>query len=66
MVCDQRLVDMGDDERVDERVTIVEQPEGSMLNTPVRVARNGRARPVRSNTQGSKSASAPDRAGKFK
>ena len=62
MICDQRLVEMDDD----ERVAIVEQPDGSMLNTPVRVARNGWAGPVRSNAEGSKSASASDRAGKFK
>ena len=62
MICDQRLVEMDDD----ERVAIVEQPDGSMLDTPVRVARNGGAGPVRSNAQGSKSASASDRAGKFK
>ncbi len=62
MICDQRLVDIDDE----KRVAIVEQPDGSMLNTPFRVARNGRAGPVRSNAQGSKSASAPNRAGKFK
>ena len=50
----------------DERVAIVEQPDGSMLDTPVRVARNGGAGPVRSNAKGSKSASASDRARKFK
>ncbi len=43
MICDQRLVDMDDD----KRVAIVEQPDGSMLDTPVRVARNGGAGPVR-------------------
>ncbi len=37
MVCDQRLVDMDDD----ELVAIIEQPDGSMLDTPVQVARNG-------------------------
>ncbi len=60
MICDQCLVDMDDE----ERVAIIEQPDGSMLDTPVRVARNGRASPFRSNAEGSKSASAPDRAGK--
>ncbi len=50
MICDQRLVDMDDD----ERVAIVEQPDGSMLDTPVRVACNGGAGPVRSNAQSSK------------
>ncbi len=62
MICDQRLVDMHDD----ERVAIIEQPDGSMLDMPVRVARNGGAVPVHSNAQGSKSASAPNRAVKFK
>ena len=62
MICDQRLVEMDDD----ERVAIVDQPDGSMLDTPVRVARNGGAGPIRFNAEGSKSASAPDRAGKFK
>ena len=38
----------------------------SMLATPVRVARNGGAGRVRSNAEGSKSASAPVRSGKFK
>ena len=37
-----------------------------MLDTPFRVARNGGAGRVRSNAEGSKSASAPDRAVKFK
>ena len=45
---------------------VIEQPDGAMLDTPVRVARNGGAGHVRSNAEGSKSASAPDRAGKFK
>ncbi len=62
MICDQRLVDMDDD----ERVAIVEQPDGSMLDTPVRVTRNGGASRVRSNAEGSKTSSASDRAGKFK
>ncbi len=42
MICDQRLVDMDDE----ERVAIVQQPDGSMLDTPVPVARNGGAGPV--------------------
>ena len=50
----------------EELVVIIEQPDGSMVDTPVRVARNGGAGPVRSNAEGSKSASASDRAGKFK
>ncbi len=62
MICDQRLVDMDDE----ERVAIIEQPDGSMLDRPVRVARNGGACPVRSDSEASKSASAPYRAGKFK
>ncbi len=62
MVCDQRLVDMDDD----ERVAIVEQPDGSMLDTPVLVVRHGGGGPVRSNATGSKSASASDCAGKYK
>ena len=37
-----------------------------MLDTPVRVARNGGAGRVRCNAEGSKSASAPVRSGKFK
>ena len=45
---------------------VIEQPDGAMLDTPVRVARNGGAGRVRSNAQGSKSASAPVRSGKFK
>ncbi len=59
MICDQRLVDMDDD----EHVAILEQPDGSMLYTPVLVARNGGAGPARSNAEGSKSTSAFDRAG---
>jgi hypothetical protein len=43
-----------------------EQPDGSMLETLVRVARNGGAVQVRSNGKSSKSASAPYRAVKFK
>ena len=62
MICDQRLVDMDEE----ELVAIIEQPDGSMVDTPVRVALNGGACPVRSNAQASKSASASDRAGKFK
>ena len=62
MICDRRLVEMDDD----ERVAIVEQPDGSMLDTPVLVARNGRACPVHSNAKGSKSESASDLAGKSK
>ena len=50
----------------DEHVAIIEQPDGSMLETPVRVARNGGTFQVRSNGKGSKSASAPDLAVKFK
>ncbi len=64
MICDQRLVDMDEE----ELVAIIEKPDGFMLYTPVRVARNGGAGRVRSNhdAEGSKSASAPDRAVKFK
>jgi hypothetical protein len=58
----QRLVDMDEE----ELVAIIEQPDGSMLDTPVGVARNGGVGRVRSNAEGSKSASAPDRAVKFK
>ena len=50
----------------DGHVVVIEQPDGSMLDTPFRVARNGGAGRVRSNAEGSKSASAPDRAAKFK
>jgi hypothetical protein len=59
---DQRLVDMDDD----EIVAIIEQPDGSMLDTPVRVAQNGGAGRIRSNAEGFKYASALDRAVKFK
>ena len=45
----------------DDHVVIIEQPDGSVLETPVRVAPNGGAGRVRSNGEGSKSASAPDR-----
>ena len=47
-------------------VVVIKQPDGAMLATPFRVARNGRAGRVRSNAEGSKSASAPVRAAKFK
>ena len=50
----------------DEHFVVIEQPDGSMLDTPVRVARNGGAGRFRSNAKGSKSASAPVRSGKFK
>ena len=50
----------------DRHVVIIEQPDGAMRDTPVQVARNGGAGRVRSNSQGSKSASAPVRSGKFK
>ena len=50
----------------DGHVAIIEQPDGSMLETPVLVARNGGAGRVRSNAEGSKSASTPVRSGKFK
>ena len=49
----------------DGHVVVVEQPDGAMHDTPVRVARNGGAGRVRSNAKGSKSAS-PVRSGKFK
>ncbi len=39
----------------EELVAIIEQPDGSMLDTPVRVARNGGACRVRSNAEGSTS-----------
>ena len=45
---------------------VIEQPDGAMLATPFRVARSGGAGRVRSNAEGSKSASAPDRSRKFK
>ena len=50
----------------DEHVSIIKQPDGSMLKTPVRVACNGWACQVRYNAEGSKSATALDRAVKFK
>ena len=50
----------------DGQVVVIEQPDGAMLDTTVRVARNGGAGRVRSNAEGSKSASASDRSGKFK
>ena len=50
----------------DGHVVVIEQPDGAMVDTPVRVACNGGAGRVRSNAQGSKSASAPVRSGKFK
>ena len=52
----------------DGHVVVIEQPQadGSMLDTPVRVARIGGAGRVRSNAEGSKSASAPVRSGKLK
>ncbi len=56
MICDLRLVDMNEE----ELVAIVEQPDGSMLDTTVQVARNGGASPLRSNAEGSKSTSAAD------
>ena len=62
MICDQCLVGMDDD----GNVVVIEQHDGSMLDTPFRVARNGGAGRVRSNAEGSKSASAPDCAVKSK
>ena len=52
----------------DGHVVVIKHPDGAMLDTvtPFRVARNGGAGPVRSNAEGSKSASAPVRSGKFK
>ena len=50
----------------DKHVAIIEQPDGSMLDRPVLVARNGGACRVRSNAVGSKSASAPVHALKSK
>ena len=50
----------------DGHVVLIEQPDGAMLATPFRVARNGGAGRVRSNAEGSKSASASVRSGKFK
>ena len=49
-----------------EDVVCIEAPVPSNACTPRPVARNGGAGPVCSNAEGSKSASAPDRAGKFK
>ena len=62
MICDYCFDDMDDD----GHVVVIEQPDGAMRDTPVRVARNGGAGQVRSNAEGSKSASAPVRTGKFK
>ena len=62
MICDYCFVEMDDD----RHVVVIEQPDRAMLATPFRVARNGGAGRVRSNAQGSKSASAPVRSGKFK
>ena len=62
MICDQCFVDMDDN----GHVVVIEQPDGAMLATPFRVARNGGAGRVRSNAEGSKSASASFRSGKFK
>ena len=45
----------------DGHVVVIEQPDGAMLATPFRVARNGGAGRVRSNAEGSMSASAPVR-----
>jgi len=50
----------------DGHVVVIEQPDGAMRDTPVRVARNGGAGRVRSHAEISKSASAPVRSGKFK
>ena len=50
----------------DGHVVVIKQPDGAMLDTPVRVARNGGASRVRSHAEISKSASAPVRTGKFK
>ena len=62
MICDYCFDDMDDD----GHVVVIEQPDGAMRDTPVRVAGNGGAGRVRSNAEGSKSASAPVRSGKFK
>ena len=43
----------------DRHVVVIEQPDGAMRDTPVRVARNGGAGRVRSHAEISKSASAP-------
>ncbi len=56
-----RLVNMDKE----ELVAIIEQPDGSMLDKTIRVARNGGGGRVRSNAKGSKSASSPDRAVKI-
>ena len=62
MICDHCFVDMDDD----GHVVVVEQPDGAMHDTPVRVARNGGAGRVRSYAESSKSVSAPVRSEKFK
>ena len=62
MICDYCFVGMNDD----GHVVVIKQPDGAMLDTPVRVARNGGAGRARSNAEGSKSASASDCSGKFK
>ena len=62
MICDYCFVGMDDN----RHVVVIEQPDGAMLDTPVRVARNGGAGRVRSNAEGSKSTSTSDRSGKFK
>ena len=48
-------------EQPDGAMLDIEQPDGAMLDTPFRVARSGGAGRVRSNAEGSKSASAPVR-----
>ncbi len=50
----------------DNHVVIIKQLDGSMLETQLRVARNGRAVRVRSNGEGSKPVSSPVDAVKFK
>ena len=50
----------------DWQVVVIKQPDGAMLDTPFQVACNGGAGRVRLNAEGSKSASAPVRSGKFK
>ena len=50
----------------DGHVVVIEQPDGAMRDTPVRVARNGGGARVRFNCEDSKSASSPVCAGKFK
>ena len=50
----------------DRHAVVIKQPDGAMLDTPFRVARNGGAGRVRSHAEISKSASAPVRSGKFK